>query len=78
MENTSEGLRIYERYSIPNNSRVSEIKWKFITILNVVYLFHRKITVFFNIIPDHTNAFATFFYGFKISRRCVEYTKMGL
>jgi len=67
MENTSEGLRIYERYSKSNNSRVSEIKRKFITILNVVYILLRNFTVFFlNIISDHTNTFATPFYGFKI------------
>jgi hypothetical protein len=30
MENTSEGLRMYERYSTTNNSRVSEIKRKII------------------------------------------------
>jgi hypothetical protein len=46
MENTSEGLRMYERHSTTNNSRVSEIKRKIITNLNVVYIFQRNITVF--------------------------------
>jgi hypothetical protein len=66
-QGTSESLTMYDRYFTANNSRVTEIKRKFITTLSEVYSFHRNIIVFINIIPDRTNTSATSLYEFKFS-----------
>jgi hypothetical protein len=56
---------IYERYTIAKVPHVLKIKWGIITTLNVAIYSSTEVSLFFNIISEHIDAFVPSLHGDK-------------